>query len=222
MKSKTAQRGFSPIIIVVFIVVALLVGFVVIPFMWGFWQGFTGAVTKDEVVGTDQEKAPAKLFETKETDKYSFVYPSYFVPFTADYIKGAELSYHDPKSDRTEPGFIYLYTIKDPDMKAGQPITNYLDLKECQELFEIQRDSTSTKIDRIEVVNDSASNGCLFVSTTPVPHTSDAVVVVEKVLNPVKSQAGILAYVVKGVFFESDRKEVSQGIELAVDNFKLK
>lgn len=213
MRNVSAQKGFSPILIIVLIVV----GFVLV---YGasvvLRSNANDTVSMEE--GGSSDDSPFKI---RETDSYVFEYPSNFKETQNPDFKDSKFLYEDPKTTRTNPAFIFLYIKESPEVRAGDGYRE-LTLKDCQSDADKNLRSTDQKIVRVNVVSGETYTGCFQITRTQVPNMDDALIMVEQVLVPLKSHAGVSYYMVRGGFFESDHKDIKDAVELSVGDFKLK
>lgn len=222
MSNSAVQRGFSPIVILVVVAVVLVGGVLVFDNLRSQNIARKNAQSVNTTTSTNSGSASDGFFAKKEGDRYVFYYPNFFKDTKANVSSDYELYYVDTKSDRTAPAFIWLNVSRDPKVKAGVALNSKFDLAKCQKYVDYVKQSSDETTVRVNVVNDDLSSGCEFITKTPVPYHQDAVVVVSKILLPLITQESILQYQAKAGYFESDRTEVSHGLELSIDKFVLK
>ena len=210
---KTAQEGFSPIITIILVVVAILVLLFLLNVGKLFFTGTPITTSNQPKQGTD--------FEKIENETYTFYYPKGYVKGELSQSETGEkdiLDYKNPSSKATDPEEMLLRMSK---ANRKLPIPTF---DQCQKLGEAFRQKADDQI-TAEVarggLGDGKGVGCKVVVKYQVPGVNDKSDFIEKQLwDPQAEQATI--YKVRALYFENASSSQAKILESSVDQFTLK
>jgi hypothetical protein len=207
------QEGFSPIIIIVGIVV--VVGCVAL-----IYSQKAAVVTKPALeisnnptyTEADLNNDREKMFDRVDSSSYTFYYPKGYVK--DDSLKDFDLAYKNSNSKAVAPEEIMLNVMKNPQ-KLSAP-----DYKGCLAMAEKGRQSSNEKIE-VQVINQPKFHGCFEKSITPIDGVNDSIVAVFSTLWFKDQTKDKDVYEVRAVYYGNASKSQADLLDLAVEEFAL-
>lgn len=216
MKLPKSQKGFTPIILIVLVPIAIV-------FAYFFYKNFSHGTppqipTTPQIQTNNPIDTLKKAYDKVEADSYVFYYPKGYVisdPKKDEFVsKNDTLHYQNPNSKAIVPEFIFLQTLK------GTKKVPTASFDFCSKFAESIRKSSKEKID-VEIVSDTKIQGCKIRSTTPVDGVNDAVVSLSKFIYS-RDDTDYTTYLVKTLYYSNASKDEAQKLDGAIELFTLK
>ncbi len=202
--SHTNQKGFSPIFI---IVAVILVGVSV--FFLKNSQKFTSESSQSP---SQSETKVGTGLGKEEGDTYTFYYPSGYVK---SQIENSEvLNYKNGSTKAVEPESIFLNIVQNSKRKAAPT------LETCSKVAETFRKKSDDEI-KSAMVLDTNNHGCKITTQSKIDGVNDSIVIVEKDLwNKTGNDYSI--YSVRAVYYANASKDQAEQLNNAASQFTLK
>lgn len=201
-KWTVSQKGFSPIYIIVGVVVLAIVAF---------------ALYSQNITEYPAQQVTSQMSEVSnkvDGQTYTFNYPEGYVKKEEE---GYILNYENPNTQATTPETVSL-KIEETGKPIQEPTTAYCAMLAKQ--FRIN-DSDNITVDVLESEEDIVGVGCRVVAISQVDGVNDSVVSLNKLIWDPKDQTGKL-YKVRALAFENASKEQSTVLREAINSFSLK
>lgn len=202
---KGSQKGFSPIFIIIGIVVVAFGAYALLAARGP--QKTQSTVTEQNQENTSLDNLLDKVVDTK----YVFYYPKGYVKSESG--EEDKLTYKNSNSKAVEPESIVLRI--QAGSKAIQPTYNA-----CVKIGEAFRNKGDDEI-KAEVVAMDKNQGCKINSAEKVDGVNDRVVSIRKILW-YKNGTDYSSYEAHAFYFENASKDEAKRLGLAIDQFDIK
>lgn len=206
-KKSSSQKGFSPLYIIIGVIVLIVIGFVL----------FNGQNSKNNPQTTNgqtpqtQQEVANKLFDVAEGQSYIFYYPKgYSKVNDKDYTHFFENS----NTKATVPEVIRM-SIEESDTLL--PPASF---KVCNGIGQNRRTSTDQEI-KVELVDEEKFSGCKVTIDAPVKGVNDSVVSIEEDVW-YKEGTDKSIYRVKAVYYSNASEEQALPLSTSINMFTLK
>ena len=209
-KSNTSQKGFSPILIIVSIVVLGLLA--------------VGAL-KVKVNNTNPSSSnnnslvnqkPIDVLDVTQNETYAFYYPKGYIKEEG---KDYALLYSNPQSKAVVAESVFLYVGK-LDQKIAQKPTYEFCKNFAERTFRTKEDDEIKAEVAFGGFGGGKGVGCKIVAISKIDGVNDATVIVEK--NLWNEEGSDTIHRVRAVYYQNASKEQDEILKLAVDMFTLK
>lgn len=207
---KYSQKGLSPIAIVIILAV-LGVGALV--FYNSTNQKNTSSNSQQAQVNSDNNTQQSKL-EKIETEKYTFYFPSGYIPSSTK-PQASTVLYYSPVNSKDEGfGLGISLAIQPLQKRITAPSEEF-----CKEAAQIQAKNTAAVVVRAKSIDEGQSHGCEFVIAAK--NTKDESIINQKQLW-YKEKEDVSIYAVHTLYLGSMPQEEKDNLDSAVEKFTLK